>query len=79
MPVFKSGNAPWTCAIIDLSVYVGVKQIIIEIKQKAIYSILDISISKTPKGMDALEQLFGKGITTRNWNTINRIKLKLNS
>ncbi len=40
---------------------------------KTVYSVLDLSISKTPKAMDALEQLFGKNITTRNWNTIERI------
>lgn len=44
---------------------------------KAIISVLDLSITKTPKGMEALERYFGKQITTRNWNTIKRIEKKL--
>ncbi len=39
-------------------------------------SVLDLGVTKTPKGMDALEQLFGKNITTRNWNTLLRIAEK---
>jgi uncharacterized protein (DUF1697 family) len=46
---------------------------ILEVRGKTICSVLDLSTTQTPKGMDALEQLFGKNITTRNWNTINRI------
>jgi len=42
-----------------------------------IASVLDISQSKTPKAMAILEQHFGKGATTRNWNTIQRIVKKL--
>jgi uncharacterized protein (DUF1697 family) len=42
-----------------------------------IISVLDLSRSKTPKAMDALENFFGKDITTRNWNTIKRIAEKL--
>lgn len=44
---------------------------------KTILSVLDLSVSKTPKGMEALEKYFGKDITTRNWNTIERIEKKL--
>lgn len=40
---------------------------------QTILSVLDVSISKTPKAMEALEKFFGKDITTRNWNTIERI------
>lgn len=50
---------------------------IIDIKDKTICSFLDLSISKTPKAMRELEQFFGKNITTRNWNTIDRIVKKL--
>ena len=46
---------------------------ILELRGKTICSVLDLSATQTPKGMDALELLFGKSITTRNWNTINRI------
>lgn len=46
---------------------------------RTIVSVLDLSISQTPKAMKALEDFFGKGITTRNWNTIKRIARKLNT
>lgn len=46
---------------------------IIAISNRTICSILDLSATKTPKGMDELEKLFGKNITTRNWNTIVKI------
>lgn len=50
---------------------------IISIEGRAICSVLDVSVTNTPKGMDAVEQLFGKTITTRNWNTIERIAGKM--
>jgi uncharacterized protein (DUF1697 family) len=50
---------------------------ILEVKDRMVCSVLDLSVTKTPKGMDALEQLFGKQITTRNWNTLLRIGKKL--
>ena len=43
---------------------------------KSVLSVLDLSISKTPKAMKALEKLYGNDITTRNWNTIERILKK---
>jgi uncharacterized protein (DUF1697 family) len=46
---------------------------IIEVREKTVCSVLDLSATQTPKGMDALELLFGKNLTTRNWNTIHRI------
>ncbi len=46
-------------------------------KDGNIWSVLDLSISKTPKAMDVLEKFYGKNITTRNWNTIGRIEKKL--
>lgn len=46
---------------------------IISIKEKTILSVLDLLTTKTPKGMDELEKLFGKNITTRNWNTIKKV------
>lgn len=51
---------------------------IINVKNKMTYSILDISQCKTPKAMGVLEKMFGKDITTRNWNTIKKIGGKLN-
>ncbi|MEJ1221224.1 DUF1697 domain-containing protein [Sediminicola sp. 1XM1-17] len=52
---------------------------IIHKRDLTIFSILDLSKSKTPKAMEALERLFGKEITTRNWNTIQRIGKKLST
>lgn len=50
---------------------------IIHKNDKSILSVLDLSVSKTPKAMEAMEKYFGKDITTRNWNTIERIVKKL--
>ena len=53
---------------------------IIAKKDKNILSVLDLSVSKTPKAMEVLEKAFGKqNITTRNWNTVKRIEKKLRS
>ena len=46
---------------------------IIQVKDRMVCSILDLSVNNTPKGMEMLEKLFGKNITTRNWNTIVKI------
>jgi len=48
-------------------------------KDKTILSVLDLSITKTPQAMEALEKIYGKRITTRNWKTILRIEKKLNN
>lgn len=50
---------------------------IIKVKDKAIFSVLDLSVSKTPKAMISLEKFFGTDITTRNWKTIERIVKKI--
>ncbi len=52
---------------------------ILSITDKIACSVLDLSVHKTPKGMEMLETLFGKNITTRNWNTLNRIVGKIKS
>lgn len=46
---------------------------ILNIKDRIVFSVLDLSFNKTPKVMETLEQTFGKEITTRNWNTISKI------
>ncbi len=46
---------------------------ILMVEKKTVFSVLDVSESKTVKGMVELEQLFGKEITTRNWNTVLKI------
>jgi len=51
---------------------------ILDIQNTHIISVLDLSVSKTPKAMAALEKYFGNNITTRSWNTIHRIAEKLN-
>lgn len=48
-------------------------------ENKTILSVLDLSISKTIKAMETLEKNFGKDITTRNWNTLERIEKLLNA
>lgn len=50
---------------------------IIEKRENTICSVLDLSKTKTPQAMEMLEKLFGKEMTTRNWNTIERIGKKL--
>ena len=50
---------------------------IVDVQHQAIISVLDIGLSSTPKGMEALEKIFGKKMTTRNWKTLNRIAGKL--
>lgn len=50
---------------------------IIDIRDHAILSLLELSMGKTSIAMGILEQKFGKNLTTRNWNTIKRIRKKL--
>lgn len=50
---------------------------ILDHSDDTLISVLDLSITKTPKGMEILEKLVGKDITTRNWNTLKRIEKKL--
>lgn len=50
---------------------------IIKKTDNTLLSVLDLGISKTPKAMKALEGSYGSDITTRNWNTIERIAMKL--
>ena len=46
---------------------------IIGAEDKELYSILDVSRSKTTDAMNHLEKTYGKDITTRNWNTLTKI------
>lgn len=48
---------------------------ILSVQNRIVCSVLDLSVINTPKGMDDLEKLFGKNITTRNWNTLSKIAL----
>ena len=44
---------------------------------REILSVLDVGVTGTPKAMEMLEKSYGKGITTRNWNTLHRIEKKV--
>jgi len=44
-----------------------------DILDNSVVSILDVSRLRTPEAMGVLERFFGKDITTRNWNTIERL------
>lgn len=50
---------------------------IIRSENRSVCSVLDLSVTPSPKAMDALERIFGKNITTRNWNTIEKIAERL--
>ena len=40
---------------------------IIDFRDRTVFSFVDLSATSTPKGMNSLEVLFGKNITSRNW------------
>ncbi|MBK9333619.1 MAG: DUF1697 domain-containing protein [Ignavibacteria bacterium] len=46
---------------------------IINTNKNNVFSVLDLTLGKTTKGMEELEKLFGKELTTRNWNTVIKI------
>lgn len=46
---------------------------IIAVNNKIVCSVLDLAVTNTPKGMEELEKMFGKEITSRNWNTILKL------
>ena len=68
-PVETDLELPWTSE--DGSYH------IISKADQMVCSVLDLSISNTPKAMEAAERFFGKEMTTRNWKTILRIQKKL--
>ncbi len=47
------------------------------IQGRTVFSVVDLSVTTTTKGMNSLELLFGKNITTRNWKTLLKIGDKL--
>ncbi|MDC7994914.1 DUF1697 domain-containing protein [Altibacter sp. HG106] len=49
---------------------------ILQQKASDVFSVLDLSRASTPKAMDVLEQFYGTEVTTRNWNTIEKIMIK---
>lgn len=50
---------------------------IIQVTKNAVFSVLNLEVTATPKGMESLEKFFGKDITTRNWNTLDKMKAYL--
>jgi len=52
---------------------------ILRANDKLICSHLDLTKAKTPEAMNVLEKFYGKQMTTRNWNTIQRIGAKVNT
>lgn len=50
---------------------------ILELRDKTVLSMLDLSLTGTPQTMESLEKIYGSDMTTRNWNTIERIVSKL--
>jgi uncharacterized protein (DUF1697 family) len=50
---------------------------ILNMQNKTIISVLDLSRSKSPKAMEIVERTYGKEVTTRNWNTLTRIVNKI--
>ncbi len=52
---------------------------ILRVNDHIISSFLDLSKAKTPEAMNVLEKFYGKQMTTRNWNTVQRIGAKLTS
>ncbi len=46
---------------------------------RTLFSIVDITVAKTPDLMSWLERQFGKEISSRTWKTINRILTKFDS
>ena len=49
---------------------------VLKLDVQTLFSVLDLSLSSTPKAMEVLEKTCGKDITTRNWNTIGRVVKK---
>ncbi len=49
---------------------------ILEVRDRTVCSVLDLRLSQTTKAMDGLEQMFGSHMTTRNYNTVQRIAEK---
>jgi uncharacterized protein (DUF1697 family) len=49
---------------------------ILGVYDRAIYCRVDLSATKTPQLMRWLEKTFSKELTTRNWNTVERILKK---
>lgn len=47
---------------------------ILKFADKMVHSVLDLSVSKTVAAMKILEDTFGKDITTRNWNTVVKLR-----
>jgi uncharacterized protein (DUF1697 family) len=61
------------------SPYQGQGYTVMGIGDRAVFTAIDLSGTKTPDVMRWLEKQFGKEITTRTWKTVHRILQKLNA
>lgn len=62
----KKLTMPWSSADGSFRIF--------KIKNTVVFSVLNLEVTQTPRGMEMLEQFFGKDITTRNWNTVEKLK-----
>jgi uncharacterized protein (DUF1697 family) len=46
---------------------------VVDVRDQAVFSIVDTTASKTPDLMATLERAYGKEISTRTWKTVHRI------
>lgn len=60
---------PWTAEDQSFS--------ILRVQNRIVCSVLQLPETGTTKGMESLEKIFGRNITTRNWNTVEKIADKL--
>jgi uncharacterized protein (DUF1697 family) len=47
--------------------------VVVAVRDRAVFSVIDMTRSKTPNLMARLERTYGKEITTRTWRTVHRI------
>ncbi len=59
--------------------YEGQGYTVMGVRGRAVFTIIDLSGTKTPDVMRWLEKQFGKEISTRTWKTVHRILQKLNA
>jgi uncharacterized protein (DUF1697 family) len=57
----------------------GAEYELLALHERAIFSVIDVTTSKTPNLMAWLEKQFGKEMTTRTWKTVERILNRLDA
>ncbi|MDR6300890.1 DUF1697 domain-containing protein [Mesonia maritima] len=51
---------------------------LVKVNKNELFSVVDLSKGKSTKAMEKMDKAFQKQLTTRNWNTIEKIGAKLN-